>query len=592
MHGNLNDKMQHDAFEFYENFIDSLSTQCLTVDENFKAIFMTFVKCFDCGRITGDPIKREKSIILSIPQLKKPVTLESLIYSKYFCNINNRTKIVKCDCDSGTFIHESSIFLQPPKVLVIYTSRNIDGRKYYDTAVEIPASLYFDHLVAGKHPSFTYSLVSVIYRYGNIVKQGHFNCALFSNNSVCKVFDDAIIKHTTYEEVLLDVVKQRHRHVCFYILDKVTDIQTFAKRESFEPWSIDSGIMKSLSCYLKAEHLFHDRFSRIKLVVDCKKRLNDNIIDSFMCSLKPFVKQDKISIVNPLLATCLSLTGAHKRDLFRRTLTQSDLLTSSHILILLFIKSCHWALLVLTPSEKLALYFDPFLSFSNLTDATRDIFFFFQIFCKYHNLDEVKWKLLIHDYTQQQNNDKDCGVFCCINAYCFIYNKDILLKDSEALPASLWIERRCLEVEVAESFKTTDVLDENKLEHLLKELNSYQIDQYAVSAYSSSGTNHEHWAAMRIAKLNLCQLDAPVKFGLKMEGFQDCLDSENNDDNECYQSTSPGMKFSKTLLIAVIIFGDKHARCIDIVPYNHHYTETHFTSVFMSRPRSIYVISL
>ena len=107
--------------------------------------------------------------------------------------------------------------------------------------------------------------------------------------------------------MLLDVVKQRHSHVCFYILDKVTDIHTFAKRESFEPWSTDSEIMKSLSCYLKAEHLFQDRFNRndLKLVLDCKKRLNDNIIELFMCSLKLFVKQDKISIVNPLLATCL-----------------------------------------------------------------------------------------------------------------------------------------------------------------------------------------------------------------------------------------------------------------------------------------------
>ena len=135
--------------------------------------------------------------------------------------------------------------------------------------------------------------------------------------------------------------------------------------------------MKSLSCYLKAEHLFQDRFSRndLKLVLDCEKRLDDNIVESFMCSLKPFVKQDKISIVNPLLAPCRSLTGAHKRGLFRRTLTQSDLLTSSHILVPLFIKSCHWALLVLTPSEKLALYFESFLSFSNPTDVTRDIFF-------------------------------------------------------------------------------------------------------------------------------------------------------------------------------------------------------------------------
>ena len=80
-------------------------------------------------------------------------------------------------------------------------------------------------------------------------------------------------------------------------------------------------------------------------------------------------------------------------------------------------------------------------------------FFFFQIFYKYHNLDKIKWKLLIHDYTQQQNNGNDCGLFCCINAYCFIDNKNILLKDSETLAARLWIARRCLEVHFTESFK-------------------------------------------------------------------------------------------------------------------------------------------
>ena len=81
------------------------------------------------------------------------------------------------------------------------------------------------------------------------------------------------------------------------------------------------------------------------------------------------------------------------------------------------------------------------------------MFFFFQISCKYHNLDEIKWKLLIHDHTQQENNDKDCGVFCCINTYCFIYSKDILLKDSETLAARLWLAGRCLKVQVAEGFK-------------------------------------------------------------------------------------------------------------------------------------------
>ena len=88
------------------------------------------------------------------------------------------------------------------------------------------------------------------------------------------------------------------------------------------------------------------------------------------------------------------------------------------------------------------------------------IFLFFQIFCKYHNLDERK--LLIPDYTQQQNN-------VCINAYCFIFNKDVLLKDSESLAARLWITRMCLEVQITKAFKKPNVLDENKLEHVLEE---------------------------------------------------------------------------------------------------------------------------
>ena len=78
----------------------------------------------------------------------------------------------------------------------------------------------------------------------------------------------------------------------------------------------------------------------------------------------------------------------------------------------------------------------------------------------------------------------------------------------------------------------------------LKESNNYQINQHAVSAYSSRGTDHESWAAMRIAK---CRLDTPMKISLKMEDIQKCLDSENNDNNVCDQSTSPGMKFFKNL---------------------------------------------
>ena len=58
-----------------------------------------------------------------------------------------------------------------------------------------------------------------------------------------------------------------------------------------------------------------------------------------------------------------------------------------------------------------------------------------------------------------------------------------------------------------------------------------------------------------IANLNLCQLDALIKFGLKMEDFQDSLDSKNNDDNQCDQSTSPSIKFFKNVTYFCYHFG-------------------------------------
>ena len=77
--------------------------------------------------------------------------------------------------------------------------------------------------------------------------------------------------------------------------------------------------------------------------------------------------------------------------------------------------------------------------------------------------------LLTHDYTQQQNNDKDCGVFCCVNAYTFIYNKDILLKKFGNLANQDVNCKEMLKVKVTEILKKSDVVNENKLEHMLEE---------------------------------------------------------------------------------------------------------------------------
>ena len=81
--------------------------------------------------------------------------------------------------------------------------------------------------------------------------------------------------------------------------------------------------------------------------------------------------------IKKLPTALLILTGPiHRRHSFQRTMMQSDLLTLPYILIPSFIKSCHWALLVLTSLEKIVLYFNSLLSFSNPTSVTKICFSF------------------------------------------------------------------------------------------------------------------------------------------------------------------------------------------------------------------------
>ena len=56
-----------------------------------------------------------------------------------------------------------------------------------------------------------------------------------------------------------------------------------------------------------------------------------------------------------------------------------------------------------------------------------------------------------------------------MNAYTFIYNKDILLKKFGNLANQDVNCKEMLKVKVTEILKKSDVVNENKLEHMLEE---------------------------------------------------------------------------------------------------------------------------
>ena len=46
----------------------------------------------------------------------------------------------------------------------------------------MPSSLYLDGFIGDSYGSINYTLISIVYRYGNNLNGGHFNCALFNRD--------------------------------------------------------------------------------------------------------------------------------------------------------------------------------------------------------------------------------------------------------------------------------------------------------------------------------------------------------------------------------------------------------------------------
>ena len=131
-----------------------------------------------------------------------------------------------------------------PPVLIIHLSRNNNAENPTSTPICVPSVLYFDNFfTSGKDVS--YSLVSIIYRFGVSIDVGHYNCTLFESGGKCITFDDTCVTEKLSHDVLLNADDQKYIQVIFYVRDACPNQQSFTK-DLRMPWIESEEILKTV----------------------------------------------------------------------------------------------------------------------------------------------------------------------------------------------------------------------------------------------------------------------------------------------------------------------------------------------------------
>ena len=100
-----------------------------------------------------------------------------------------------------------------PPILIIHLSRNNNAENPTSTPICVPSVLYLDNFFTSGGKGVSYSIVSIIYRFGVSIDVGHYNCTLFENGGKCITFDDAFVTEKLSHDVLLNANDQKYMQI-------------------------------------------------------------------------------------------------------------------------------------------------------------------------------------------------------------------------------------------------------------------------------------------------------------------------------------------------------------------------------------------
>ena len=292
------------------------------------------ITCLNCKSTFGEVVQQQKSITVPIPDQENSLTLESLLYFRFFCDVREPDLRTSCSKGCTDRVHETTILGKAPKLLIINTSRNTTSTNFCQTPVEIPSSLYLDGFIGDSYGSINYTLISIVYRYGNNLSGGHFNCALFNRDDTCIIFDDGSGNTYSSASVLCDLRRQKHTHIAVYVLERNANSQFYPNDESL-PWSYNGENLKVVeSIYYDNQPLPPNVTERDVFSLLNGDMLNGDIIHAFLASLVTTKQNLKAEIVSPILDQILRNMGKEeKRSVFIKYLAIDDFLKNDIIFV-------------------------------------------------------------------------------------------------------------------------------------------------------------------------------------------------------------------------------------------------------------------
>ena len=259
--------------------------------------------CHSYSVISGYTSLGQYYLDVAVPNSKAALTLESLLYNTFFSNLNQCSERLKCESCNSIEAHEVMICRNAPPVLIIYLSRNNNVENPTSTPVCVPSVLCFNNFFASGGKGVSYSLVSIIYRFGVSIDTGHYNCTLFENGGKCITFDDASVTEKLSHDILLNANDQKYIQIIFYVRHACPYQESFTK-DLRMPWAESEEILKTVEKIIIGDIKCPGNIQRgdiYDLVMG--KNMTGSIISSFLNVLK--VNDVDVEAVCPLFFTCL-----------------------------------------------------------------------------------------------------------------------------------------------------------------------------------------------------------------------------------------------------------------------------------------------
>ena len=448
------------------------------IEDYFVTKVLHLSRCLNCNE---QKISVSQNVVLRI-ELNgtdlENASVQSLLWE--YCTLaTSQNTIASCDCKGEKkkkMIFDASFLLYCPAILIIYTDRVNPIKSTLDhLPINVSQSIDVGHMLAANYPNYQakYDLMACINRHGENAANGHYNCALFTEDGQGVSFDDTSVKVVVTDRFMNSKATRTSTNLLFYVKRELLRPKKDRNNvdETFN-FIIDAADKKRVEKVWFGIENLPSQMTQIDISdfrrLSSSKEINGDIIYYFLCNCMNKMEESDISEKN----ICRILPSFFITDIEnnRKCKLLSHLLEDKFLFIVPDVivapvdqkSRHHWSIVAIFPRQKLVVHCD------SIPDYIQDISVFKKVACfisKYEfyqggksELDKWKFLALSSFGLPRQKDSINCGIFACLYGYGVLTMQDVHLESENTINIRYWIANYILEgSQIIPKFKAKDV---------------------------------------------------------------------------------------------------------------------------------------